>query len=170
MIESSSKEKWPLYANWQLCKIPERPPFVFKMADKTSKIASMCVTPYSSVPYCSLTREYDSWLNGLQKIAQKLDQVCIKRVVKEEIIQLAELCLTRRWIISGTWWYWVNIWRYWLAICQFQLVLLGIRWYRVSKGLVCLYILEKVRDLVGCYRCLTSHRQQNVVLLSLSKV
>ena len=56
-----------------LCeKIPERPPFVFKMADKTSKIASMSVTPYSSVPHCSLTREYDSWLNGLQKIAQKL--------------------------------------------------------------------------------------------------
>ena len=53
-------------------KNPESPPFVFKMADKTSKIASMCVTPYSSVPYCSLTREYDSWLNGLQKIAQKL--------------------------------------------------------------------------------------------------
>ena len=78
MIKSSFKELWPLTPidNFALLceKIPERPPclVVFVMADKTSKIASMCVTPYSSVPYCSLTREYDSWLNGLQKIAQKL--------------------------------------------------------------------------------------------------
>ena len=27
---------------------------------------------------------------------------------------------------------------------QYELVLLGVRWYRVSKGLVCLYMLEKV--------------------------
>ena len=66
------------------------------------------------------------------------------QVVKREIIQLAELCLSRWWIISGTWWYWVSIWRYWLVLGQYMLVLLGIRWYRVSKGLVCLYILEKV--------------------------
>ena len=26
---------------------------------------------------------------------------------------------------------------------QYKLVLLGIRWYKVSKGLVCLFILEK---------------------------
>ena len=32
-------------------------------------------------------------------------------------------------ILAGTW---------------YKLVLLGIRWYMVSKGLVCLYILEKV--------------------------
>ena len=63
------------------------------------------------------------------------------QVVKREMIQLAELCLTRWWIISGTWWYWVSIWRYWLVLGQYMLVLLGIRWYRVSKGLVCLYIL-----------------------------
>ena len=78
----------------------------------------------------------------------KLDQVysvwLIKWVVKREIIQLTELCLTRSWIISGTWWYWDSIWRYWLVFGQFKLVLLGIRWYMVSKGLVCLYILEKV--------------------------
>ena len=81
-------------------------------------------------------------------IKVKLDQVycawLIKWVVKREIIQLAELCLTRWWIISGTWWYWVSIWRYWLVLGQYKLVLLGIRWYMVSKGLVCLYILEKV--------------------------
>ena len=78
----------------------------------------------------------------------KVDQVycawLIKWVIKREIIQLAEMCLTRWWIISGTWWYWVSIWRYWLVLGQYKLVLLGIRWYRVSKGLVCLYILEKV--------------------------
>ena len=79
---------------------------------------------------------------------RKLDQVycawLIKWVVKREIIQLAELCLSRWWIKSGTWWYWISIWRYWLVLGQYKLELLGFRWYRVSKGLVCLYILEKV--------------------------
>ena len=50
------------------------------------------------------------------KLTITLDQVycawLIKWVVKREIIQLAELCLSRWWIISGTWWYWVSIWRY----------------------------------------------------------
>ena len=82
------------------------------------------------------------------KVVWKLDQVycawLIKWVIKREIIQLTELCLTRWWIISGTWWYWVSIWRYWLVLGQYKLVLLGIRWYRVSKGLVWLYVLEKV--------------------------
>ena len=32
----------------------------------------------------------------------------------------------------------------WYLLDQYKLVLLGIRRYRVSKGLVCLYILEKV--------------------------
>ena len=53
--------------------------------------------------------------------------------------------LIKWWIISGTWWYWVSIWRYWLVLGQYKLVLLDIRWYMVSKGLVCLYILEKVK-------------------------
>ena len=52
--------------------------------------------------------------------------------------------LIKWWIISGTWWHWVSIWRYWLVLGQYKLVLLDIRWYMVSKGLVCLYILEKV--------------------------
>ena len=34
--------------------------------------------------------------------------------------------------------------RYLVVLGQYKLVLLGIRWYMVSKGLVCLYILEKV--------------------------
>ena len=58
-------------------------------------------------------------------------------------------------ILAGTW--------------SVKLVPLGIRWYRVTKGLVCLYILEKSGDLVGCYRSLT-YRQQNIELLSLSTV
>ena len=80
---------------------------------------------------------------------KKLDQVycawLIKWVVKWEIFKLTELCLTRWWIISGTRWYWVSIWRYRLVLDQYKLVLLGLRWYRVSKGLLCRYILEKWR-------------------------
>ena len=59
------------------------------------------------------------------------------------------------------WWYWVNIGRYWLVfggtgsvwgstgwylviLGQFNLVLFGIKWYWVNKGLLCLYILKKL--------------------------
>ena len=51
-----------------------------------------------------------------------------------------------------------------------KLVLLGIRWYRVSIGLVCLYILKKVEIWLGVTDPSHTHRQQNIVLLSLSKV
>ena len=94
----------------------------------------------------------------------------IKWVVKREIIQLTELCLTRWWIISGTWWYWVSIWRYWLVLGQYKLVLLGIRWYMVSKGLVCLYILEKVEIWSGVTDAWQTDRQQKIGLLSFSTV
>ena len=98
----------------------------------------------------------------------------IKWVVKREIIQLTELCLTRWWIISGTWWYWVSIWRYWLVLGQYKLVLLAIRWYMVSKGLVCLYILEKVEIWSGVTDASHTHRQtdrqQKIGLLSFSTV
>ena len=54
-------------------------------------------------------------LVGLTNTLSVLDQVycawLIKWVVKSEIVQLAELCLTRWWIISDTWWYWVSTWR-----------------------------------------------------------
>ena len=47
------------------------------------------------------------------KCCNKLDQVycawLIKRVIKREIIQLAELCLTKWWIAGGTSWHWVII-------------------------------------------------------------
>ena len=59
------------------------------------------------------------------------------------------------------WWYWVNIGRYWLVfggtgsvwgstgwylviLGQYNLVLFGIKWYWVNKGLLCLYILKKL--------------------------
>ena len=59
------------------------------------------------------------------------------------------------------WWHWVNIGRYWLVFCgtgsvwgttgwylvilgQYNLVLFGIKWYWVDKGLLCLYILKKI--------------------------
>ena len=103
-----------------------------------------------------------------------LDQVycawLINWVIRREIIQLAELCFRRWWIISGTWWYRVSIWQYWLVLGQYKLVLLGIRWYRVSKGLVCLYILEKVEIWSGVTDPWHTDRQQNIVLLSLSPV
>ena len=86
--------------------------------------------------------------NTRYKQTRKLDQVyyawLIKWVVKWEFFKLTELCLSGWFIISGTWWYWVSIWWYWLVLDQYKLVLFDIRWYRVSKGLVCLYILEKV--------------------------
>ena len=104
----------------------------------------------------------------------KLDQVycawLIKWVVKREIIQLDELCITRWWMISGTWWYWVSIWPYWLVLDKYMLVLLGIKWHRVSKGLVCLYILEKVEIWSGDTDAWHTYRQQNIELLSLSTV
>ena len=112
-------------------------------------------SPIITLPCLSLSYK----LKFGQDIKVELDQVycawLIKWVVKREIIQLTELCLTRWWIISGTWWYWVSIWRYWLVLGQYKLVLLDIRWYMVSKGLVCLYILEKVEIWSGVTN--TSH-------------
>ena len=98
-----------------------------------------------------------------RKTCHKLDQVycawLIKWVLKREIIQLAELCLSRWWIKSGTWWYWISIWRYSLVLGQYKLELLGFRWYRVSKGLVCLYILEKVEIWSGVTDASQTDRQ-----------
>ena len=113
-----------------------------------------------------------------EQIKNQLDQVycawLIKWVLKREIIQLAELCLSRWWIKSGTWWYWISIWRYSLVLGQYKLELLGFRWYRVSKGLECLYILEKVEiwsgDTDASLTDWLTDRHQNIELLSLSPV
>ena len=45
-------------------------------------------------------------------------------------------------VLGNTGWYLV-------VLGQFKLVLLGNMWYRVSIGLICLYILEKV-DIWTC--------------------
>ena len=76
----------------------------------------------------------------------------------------------RWWIISGNRWYWVSIRWYWLVLGQYKLVLIGIRWYRVSEGLVCLYILEKVEFGSGVTDAWQTDRQQNIELLSLPTV
>ena len=76
------------------------------------------------------------WLFLKWSIKKKLDQVycawLIKWIIKREIIQL---CL-RWWIKSDTS-------RYLVVLGQYKLVLLGFMWYRVNRGLICLYILKK---------------------------
>ena len=52
-------------------------------------------------------------------------------------------------LYDNTGWYLVSI----------KLVLLDIRWYRVSKGLVCLYILEKVQTWSGVTDASQTDRQ-----------
>ena len=53
---------------------------------------------------------------------------------------------------------------------QYFMVLLDIRWYMVSKGLVCLDTLEKVEIWSGDTDASHTEEQQNIELLSLSKV
>ena len=60
--------------------------------------------------------------------------------------------------------------RIWLVLGQYKLALLGIRWYRVSKGLVLLYILKKAEIWSGVTDASHTDKQQNIVLLNLSKV
>ena len=50
-------------------------------------------------------------------------------------------------VLVGTWWYWVSIRQYWLILGGTGPVLIGsacMKWYWVSKRLVCLYILKKL--------------------------
>ena len=70
-------------------------------------------------------------------------------------------------------WYLMVLGQYltnWLVLGQYKLVLLAIRWYMVSKGLECLYILEKVEIWSGVTDASQTHRHQNIGLLSLSPV
>ena len=57
-----------------------------------------------------------------------------------------------------------------MVLGQYKLVLLGFMWYRVKIGLICLYILKKVGSWSGVTDASQTHRQQNIELLSLSKV
>ena len=52
------------------------------------------------------------------------------------------LCVTHQ--MMNYKWYLMVLDQYMTILAGTWSVLLGIRWYRVSKGLVCLYILEKV--------------------------
>ena len=60
---------------------------------------------------------------------------------------------------------------YLVVLGYYRLALLGIRWYRVCKGLLCLYISknEEIWSGVTKVNSLTD-RKQNIGLLSLSKV
>ena len=40
---------------------------------------------------------------------------------------------------------------YLVVLGQYNMVLLGIKWYWVSIGPLCLYILKRSGDLIGCY-------------------
>ena len=96
-----------------------------------------------TVIYVKLDQVYCAWLN--------------RWVVKREIFQLAQLGLTRWWIISDTGCGWCV-----MVLGQFKLVLLGIRWYRVSVGLLCLYILNKVEAWSGVTDDTLNNKQQNI--------
>ena len=67
-------------------------------------------------------------------------------------------------------WYLMVLDQYMTILAGTWSVLPGIRWYRVSKGLVCLYILEKVEIWPVDTNASHTHTQQNIELLSLSKV
>ena len=98
------------------------------------------------------------WSKG-SKMAQNGEPNCYS-LWKPKLDQVYCAWLIKWWIISGTWWYWVSIWRYWLVLGQYKLVLLDIRWYMVSKGLVCLYILEKVEIWSGDTDAWHTHSQR----------
>ena len=55
-------------------------------------------------------------------------------------------------IYDGTGWYLV-------VLGQYKLVLLGIKRHWVRIGLLCLYILKKRGDLVGCYHSGATNEQ-----------
>ena len=62
-------------------------------------------------------------------------------------------------------------WLVYLVLGQYNLALLGIKWYWVSEVLLCLYILKKLRS--GWVSPIThrnTDRHQKIGLLSLSKV
>ena len=55
-------------------------------------------------------------------------------------------------MLVSIWWYCVSVGRYWLVLWvlgQYNLVLPGIKWYWVSIGLLCVYILKKKKMRFG---------------------
>ena len=81
--------------------------------------------------------------------------------------------------------YWVSMGRYWLVLGgtgsvwggtgwylvlgQYNFVLLGIKWYQVSKGLLCLYILKKVEIWLGRTDKQTNKERQGYSAIGLWK-
>ena len=62
-------------------------------------------------------------------------------------------------------------WLVYLVLGQYNLALLGIKWYRVSKVLLCLYILKKLGfGRVSPIPHRHTHKQNIIVLLKLPKV
>ena len=53
-----------------------------------------------------------------------------------------------------------------VVLGQCNLVLLDIKWNWVSTTLLCLYILKKSGDLVGCYHSGTNNEKGKIELLS----
>ena len=46
---------------------------------------------------------------------------------------------------------------YLVVLGQYNMALLGVKWYWVSIGLLCLYILQKYDDLVRCHHSRTDN-------------
>ena len=63
------------------------------------------------------------------------------------------------WGCTG--WYLVVLGQSYLVLSQKNLVLIGIKWNWVSTRLLCLYILKKSGDLVGCHHGGTTNERTN---------
>ena len=72
-------------------------------------------------------------------------------------------------VVAGTRSVWGGTGWYMVVLGQYNSVLLRIKLYWVSKGLVCLYILEKVEIWSGDTDACHTHRQK-IELLSFSTV
>ena len=49
-----------------------------------------------------------------------------------------------RAVMADIWWHWGGTGWYLVILGQYNLVLFGIKWYWANKGLLCLYIWEKI--------------------------
>ena len=111
----------------------------------------------------SLTFEYDIWWYwdsigryGLIVLGQ----------YGAELVDTLWVSTGRYWLVlGGTGSVWGGTGCYLVVLCQYNFVLLGIKWYCVSIGILCLYILkQKSGDLVGCYN--KSNKKNSVQFVS----
>ena len=54
---------------------------------------------------------------------------------------------------------------YLAVLDQYNSVLFGMKWYWVSVGLLCLYILKEIGDLVGCHHSGTMTNEKGKIEL-----